>query len=59
MRIFAILIFVALFLPACAASHQVQANKGTTAFTLSDAGHSAKHHKFDDEQYLRGMSNTK
>lgn len=57
MRIFAMLMCAAMFLPACAVSHQVHAVTGTTAFTLSDAGHSAKHYKFDDEEYLRGMSN--
>jgi hypothetical protein len=57
MRIFVILIFAAMFLPACAVSHQGDADIDAVQFALSDAGHPAKHYKFDDEEYLRGMSN--
>jgi hypothetical protein len=59
MKYFAMLIFAAMFLPACAVSHQAQADKGVTAFVLSDARHSASHHKFNDDEYLRGMTNFK
>jgi len=57
MRVLAIVICAALLLPACAVNHQVHAGPGA-AFTLSDAGQTAGFHTFDDEKYLRGISNT-
>lgn len=59
MKFITMLMFTAMLLPACAVSQQAKADKSTTAFALSDARQSSNHHKFDDDEYLRGMSNFK
>ncbi len=57
MRIISMLMFVTFFSSACTVSHQGHAN--TATLTLTDAGQSSGYYKFDDEKYLRSMSNAR